>query len=400
MPNPSSPTRHIKPALASRHSRKAGIVGAGLMGRLLALQLLDHGWQVTLFDQDDISGTQSCAYTGAGMLSPISELETAEPIITQLGLASIPLWEHWISRFQWPVFLQKAGTLVVAHPLDTSDLKHFRDNLQAKIQQYKLTELLENNQIQWHLNQNDLDQLEPQINARFATGIYIPNEGQIDNRQLLPCLAQTLIQSGVAWYFKHPVHKILPFMVKDQHETWHFDCVFDCRGLGAKKDLNNLRGVRGEIIRVYAPEVTLNRPIRLMHPRYPIYIVPRENHHFLIGATSIESEDFRPLTIQSALELLSAAFTVHPGFSEASILENNVNCRPALPDHLPCIQITDGLIRINGLYRHGFLIAPKLAELVCQVLIQTVQTEKLCLQCPSLFQVNYNPEKQYDAVAR
>jgi glycine oxidase len=101
-----------------------------------------------------------------------------------------------------------------------------------------------------------------------------------------------------------------------------------------------------------------------MHPRYPLYIVPRENQHYLIGATSIESDDRRPMTVQSALELLSAAFTVHPGFAEASIVELIVNCRPALPDNLPAIQVRDGLIRVNGLYRHGFLISPRLAELV------------------------------------
>jgi len=366
------------------------------MGRLLALQLLEQGWQVTLFDRDDIAGTQSCAYTGAGMLAPISELETAEPLIAQLGFESLQLWQQWIKRFQWPVFFQKAGTIIVAHHLDAADLTHFRHSLQEKLQQTELTGTHGN--IQWRLNQKDLSLLEPQISERFSSGIYIPHEGQIDNRQLLPSLGQTLIRLGVIWHSNHPVQKILPYAVKDKHETWHFDCVIDCRGLGAQKDLSHLRGVRGEIIRVHAPDVVLNRPVRLMHPRYPIYIVPRENHHFLIGATSIESEDFRPMTIQSALELLSAAFTVHPGFAEASILENNVNCRPALPDHLPCIQVTDGLIRINGLYRHGFLIAPRLAELVCQTVFKS-KAETLSLQYSYLFQSSDNSEKQYDAVA-
>lgn len=395
MSNPSSFMHCTNPA---KPSRQAGIVGAGLMGRLLALQLLEQGWQVTLFDQDDIQGTQSCAYTGAGMLAPISELETAEPLIAQLGFESIRLWEQWIHRFQWPVFFQKAGTLIVAHHLDTSDLRHFRNGLKGKLQQPELEELSEKNPIQWHLNQHDLGLLEPQISDRFSSGIYIPHEGQIDNRQLLPSLAQTLMRLGVIWHSKHPVREILPYVVIDQHETQHFDCVIDCRGLGAQKDVSNLRGVRGEIIRVHAPEVSLNRPVRLMHPRHPIYIVPRENHHFLIGATSIESEDFRPMTVQSALELLSAAFTVHPGFAEASILENNVNCRPALPDHLPCIQVSDGLIRINGLYRHGFLIAPKLAELVCGYLDRG-QAEKLHVQYPALFQSNDHSENQHVAVA-
>ncbi|MFA6041746.1 MAG: FAD-dependent oxidoreductase, partial [Methylophilus sp.] len=143
----------------------------------------------------------------------------------------------------------------------------------------------------------------------------------------------------------------------------------DCRGLGAKASLKQLRGVRGELLLIETPEVNLAMPIRLMHPRHPIYIVPRQNNRFIVGATSIESEDNRPVTVQSVLELLSAACTVHPGFAEAAIIENKVNCRPTLQNNLPSIICSDlkssaNVISVNGLYRHGFLIAPKLAKLV------------------------------------
>src|SRR5471032_2589594 len=70
-----------------------------------------------------------------------------------------------------------------------------------------------------------------------------------------------------------------------------------------------------------------------------------------------------PMTVRSALELLSAAFAVHPGFGEARILELNAQCRPTLPDHRPAI-VWDGArtVRVNGLYRHGFMIAPEVAD--------------------------------------
>ncbi|MBV8261467.1 MAG: FAD-dependent oxidoreductase, partial [Paraburkholderia sp.] len=65
----------------------------------------------------------------------------------------------------------------------------------------------------------------------------------------------------------------------------------------------------------------------------------------------------------SALELLSAAFAVHPAFGEARILELNTQCLPTLPDHRPAL-IWDGktTLRVNGLYRHGFMIAPEVAD--------------------------------------
>ncbi len=347
-----------------------GIVGAGLMGRILGLTLAQQGWAVSLFDQDPVTVSRSCAYAGAGMLSPISELETAEPIVAQLGFDSLPLWAKIVEALETPVFFQQAGTLIVAHHLDVSELDHVAGTLKHKLAQAQAqpfpVDAVEG--IQWHVTRNAIRQLEPQLSDCFQQGLFLPHEGQIDNRQLLPALEIALNQWGVQWHMGQPVQSLAPHRLDTDAQRHGFDWVIDCRGLGAKADWSKLRGVRGEIIRVHAPEVTLNRPVRLMHPRYPLYIAPRENHHFVIGATSLESEDFRPMTVQSALELLSAAFTVHAGFAEASILESTVNCRPALPDHRPQIQTEPGLIRINGLYRHGFLMAPAIAQLVCDFL--------------------------------
>ena len=134
--------------------------------------------------------------------------------------------------------------------------------------------------------------------------------------------------------------------------------VLDCRGLGAKGQWSALRGVRGEVVRIHAPDVTLQRPTRLVHPRYPIYIAPKEDHLFVIGATEIESDDRSPASVRSTLELLSAAYAVHPGFGEGRILELATQCRPTLPDNLPAIRQTrPGVLEINGLYRHGFMLS-------------------------------------------
>jgi glycine oxidase len=351
-------------------TQSVGIVGAGLTGRLLALALAERGWQVSLFEKDDAIVVNSCAYAGAGMLAPVSELESAEPLIARLGFDSLPLWHQRLNSLDLPVYFQTLGTLIVAHPLDVSDLEHFKRLLKRKLTQCQANEVPERTtrSIQWQLSPSQLMDLEPQLSQRFSQGVFIPDEGQIDNRQLLLALTHQLNQAGVDWHLQTPIERLEAHTLMAPHQSWHFDWVIDCRGLGGKRQWPTLRGVRGEIIRVHAPEVELSRPVRLMHPRYPLYIAPRENHQYVIGATSIESEDFRPITAQSSMALLSAAFTVHEGFAEASILENTVNCRPALPDHLPGIHVQTGLIRVNGLYRHGFLISPQLVALICTAL--------------------------------
>ncbi|MGE0856086.1 MAG: FAD-dependent oxidoreductase, partial [Hyphomicrobiaceae bacterium] len=121
---------------------------------------------------------------------------------------------------------------------------------------------------------------------------------------------------------------------------------------------------------VHAPDVTLSRPVRLLHPRHPLYVVPWPGNRFMIGATVIESEDDGPATVRSALELLGNAYALHPGFAEASILDIGAGLRPAFPDNVPRIYLKDHgrVIRVNGAYRHGFLLAPVLAKVVGAVL--------------------------------
>jgi glycine oxidase len=188
----------------------------------------------------------------------------------------------------------------------------------------------------------------------------------------MAALAATLRARGVAWQAATAVAALRPHtLVTADGTAHHFDWVADCRGLGARGELPALRGVRGEVLRLHAPEVALRRPVRLMHPRYPLYVVPRPHGHYVVGATSLESDDLSPPSVRSLLELLSAAYTLHPAFAEARLVSATVNCRPAFPDHLPRLAWQRGLLRANGLYRHGFLLGPALVEAAAALLCGT-----------------------------
>jgi glycine oxidase len=332
----------------------AGIAGAGLIGRVLALELHRRGWNVTLFDRDTERGDKSCAWTGAGMLAPYCELETAEPEVAELGIRSARQWPALLATLARPVFHQQAGSLVVAHPSDRDELLRLKATLQSKAKEKDAMK---------EVAGAALAELEPELADRFGYGLYLPYEGQLDNRELLGALGETIKSRGIAWNCGVDVQRLEKHRLETSKVWKTFDCVFDCRGLGAKAELANLRGVRGELIYVTAHDVKLNRPVRLMHPRYPLYVVPRPNGVFVIGATKIESEDLSPIAVRSALELLTAAYAVHPAFAEGRITDLSVNCRPAFPDNKPRILKKDGIMAINGLYRHGFLLAPGLVEM-------------------------------------
>jgi len=155
--------------------------------------------------------------------------------------------------------------------------------------------------------------------------------------------------------------------------------VIDCRGLAARDAAPELRGVKGEMILIETDEVELARPVRLIHPRWPLYVIPREDNLFMLGATSIEAED-TGVSVRSALELLGAAYAVHPAFAEARIVEFGSGLRPAYPDNLPRITLGKDGILVNGLYRHGFLLAPALAELTLSC-VERGQIDNEVMQC-------------------
>ncbi|MNS47814.1 Glycine oxidase [compost metagenome] len=156
-----------------------------------------------------------------------------------------------------------------------------------------------------------------------------------------------------------------------------FDRVVDCTGAAAVGEISDLRGVRGEMLYLSTSEVFLSRPVRLLHPRIPLYIVPREPGRFMVGATMIETEDTGDISVRSMMEFLNAAYAVHPAFAEAEIIETGTGVRPAYPDNLPKVTQDGRLIFINGAHRHGFLLSPAIArqavEIVCQTLSQKEQ---------------------------
>ncbi|MCS6766677.1 MAG: glycine oxidase ThiO [Candidatus Protistobacter heckmanni] len=331
------------------------IAGGGLCGRLLAWRLALAGHRVTLADRGHADMREdarpAAAHVAAAMLAPLAESAISEPMLTRLGAASLPLWTQWIAELNRhaakPVFLQRAGSLILWHRQDRDEAQRFAQRLDPTAAG-SATERVDAARIA---------ELEPQLGARFAQGLYLPGEGQLDNRGLLDALAAELRRLGVDLRWGEETD---PDTLRKRCGA---DWGVDCRGLGAKPDMPALRGVRGEVIRVHSEEIRLHRPVRLIHPRYPIYIAPKPEGVFVIGATELESEDDGPATVRSALELLSAAHSLHPAFGEARILEIAANRRPALPDNLPRVeQAGAGLLRINGLYRHGFMIAPAVVE--------------------------------------
>jgi glycine oxidase len=329
------------------------VIGSGLIGRLLSWRLTQAGYQVDILSSDDKQGTDSAAYIAAAMIAPATEAVSAEAKVNEIGLKSLKLWPEWLAELPDDVFYQNSGTLVVAHAGDKAELDRYQRRANHVLNKGAFVQL----------DQEQLADRESDLAENFEQAMLFEGEACLDNRQLFQSLGDVLDES-CDWQQCEPVEHITEQSIEQLSRQYFskssdaYDEVIDCRGNGAKQDLTDLRSVRGEVIRVHAPEVSFKHCIRLMHPRYPFYLAPRPNNEYVLGATVVESDDRSPVSVRSGLELMSALYSLHKGFAEARVLEMASHCRPGLSNNMPTIKRSSWGYHINGFFRHGYLFGP------------------------------------------
>ncbi|GAC1043478.1 glycine oxidase ThiO [Rhizobium sp. No.120] len=303
------------------------VKGAGVAGLTVAHELIRRGAEITVLDPSR-NFQRAASWLAGGMLAPWCERESAEETVLMLGRDSADRWDEIL-----PGKIVRNGTLVVAPNRDLNELKRFA----SRTTDYR-----------W-LDEDDIAALEPSLAGRFRQGLFFPQEAHLDPREVLQSLKNGLSAKGATFSGELP-------------DDGGFSEVVDCTGAAHIGQIQDLRGVRGEMLYLESREIALSRPIRLLHPRFPVYIVPRGEGLFMIGATMIETDFKGPITARSLMELLNAAYALHPAFAEAAVVETGSGIRPAFPDNLPRVRRERGTIFVNGLYRHGFLLAPAMAE--------------------------------------
>lgn len=312
------------------------IAGAGLAGLASAYELLQRGAKVRIFEQGPGPGKASVARFAGGMLAPWCEYESAEEEVVTLGSRAFEWWAKIT-----PV--HRRGTLVMAPARDRAELTRFAKRTHG----YRA------------VSAEEIAALEPSLEGRFTQGLFFAGEAHLDPRRALSDLSRVVTDLGAEIVYNTPA----PNRV-------------DLNCTGIKAAVPGLRPVRGEMAILHCPEVEISRTLRLLHPRIPLYLVPRGDGHFMIGGTMIESASTRAPSLRSLSELLSAAFALHPGFGEAEVVELGAGLRPAFADNLPQLVEQEGVLHLNGLYRHGFLLAPAMAQRAARYLLPETALEE------------------------
>ncbi|MCU7373749.1 FAD-dependent oxidoreductase [Paucibacter sp. O1-1] len=328
---------------------RIAIAGAGLAGRLFAWVLARAGHSVEVFDpalgpEPSFDGQGAAAFTAAGMLSPLAEQECGGEDIAALGWRSLALWPGIVGRLKAQVRLGVQGSLLLAHRSDRGAAARALARMPGA----------------QDLSPDQQRALEPALAPGLCAWL-LPGEGLIHPVEAMAALHAEA--AGVAWHWQQAVSAVEPGRLQLTGGRYvHADWALDTRGLGGRPELPSLRGVRGEVVVLALPGHGLLRPLRLLHPRHRVYLVPRSEHELIVGASEIESEDRSPVSLRSAVELMAAAHSVLPALAEARISRLDRHLRPALPDNLPHSHHEPGLLRLNGLYRHGWLLAPALVQ--------------------------------------
>lgn len=298
------------------------ILGSGVAGLTTATELARRGHLLQVVDPAGAPRPHGCSWWAGGMLAPFCEGETAAPEIIRQGQRAADWWQAAGAT------VHRMGTLVVALTRDRTELDRFARRTQGHV-----------------TLEGDGLALEPLLAERFERALFFVEEAHVTPRAALAALRAGLEARGVAFHRAAPPE----------------GPVIDCRGLAARDLLPDLRGVRGEMVVLRAPDIVLHRPVRLLHPRFPLYIVPRGDGVFMLGATQLEAGGRGPVRLRSVVELLNAAYALHPAFAEAEVLELGADARPAFADNIPRAFRQQGRIHVNGLFRHGFLMSPALA---------------------------------------
>ncbi len=336
--------------------QKFSVIGAGIMGIMSTYTLQKHfpSANITLHDPKGFPA-DNASFAAGGMIAPLSELDHMPHDYLAAGFDAIDEWQNITNALPTPFEFSAKGSLFITHDADRHLLERFKSLLPAT-DDWK------------QVDAQEINAIEPVLNTHtFRQGLHMKREAHLHPQKAMQAMLEAIPNKRAE-------------AIEQNQASQNADWVIDCRGMAANNEGAKLRGVKGETLIVHNPEFSLSRPLRLMHPRYPLYIVPREGNIFMIGATIIESNESDYVTIRSGMELMSALYSINRSFGDAQILEIKSGIRPSYSDNLPRIHAKNNIIRANGLYRHGFLFSPVMAQTIAHYIAgKTYKHEHLFL---------------------
>jgi glycine oxidase len=365
------------------HVSEVVIIGAGIIGSAIALELRSRGVKTLLLEKA-VPGAESSS-AAAGMLAPQTEAALPDPSF-ELGLMSRELYPAWVER------IQEVSGLEVGYARD--------GGVRPASSEAELDRALA--QLAWQkerglrierLDREATHRLVPGIHAACAGALYFPDEAQVDPRLLMRALALATARVGVEHLSATTVRRIRTRgdrleAIELSDRTVACERAVIAAGAwsstieGADLPKDAVQPARGQMLALDAGRP----PFRPYVFAQKGYLVPRKDGRVLVGATVELAGYDKAVTAGGLADLLSAALETVPALRSARVVETWSGLRPWTPDHLPILGRTsiEGLHLATGHYRNGILQAPATAALIA---------DQICGTTPSLDLAAFSVER-------
>ncbi len=335
------------------------IIGGGVIGLAIAIELKRRNAQVTVISKDV---GQAASQAAAGMLAPMAEKIAPSPML-DLCLKSRWLYPEWIQKLEELTGIETGylpcGILAPVY----SQPKKMSDG---------------DDRVVW-LDRSVIQYYQSGLSDSVVGGWWYPEDGQVDNRSLMRSLLQAARTLGVEIQEGVSVQAI-------QQKQGQVDSILTSRGeqkaakyvLAAGSWSNNLfplpvRPVKGQMLSVRMPQQQSDsQPLQRILYGENTYLVPRQDGRLIVGAT-VEEVGWTPHnTSQGIQTLLANATKLYPALADWQIEELWWGFRPGTVDELPILGQSsyDNLFLATGHYRNGILLAPVTATLLADLILE------------------------------
>ena len=341
------------------------IIGGGIIGLAIAVELRQRGVQVTVLSRDF---QQAASHAAAGMLAPHAEQIPPGPM-KELCLRSRWLYGDWVSKLE-----------------DLTGLETGYNPCGILAPFFEIPEQNESPSpaSQW-LDRETLRLYQPDLGEEAIGGWWHPEDGQVDNRKLVSALRQAAQQLGVNLQ-KGVTVQALPqknsqiqaiFTNKGEFQA---NTYILATGSWAKELLPlPVEPIKGQMLALRMP-VDPHQPLPLQRVLFGpnTYLVPRRDGRLIIGATAEKVGWLPHNTPQGINTLLERAIRLFPALANWTIEDFWWGFRPGTPDEWPILGTSscDNLILATGHYRNGILLAPVTAQLIAD-LVTTQRRDSL-----------------------
>ncbi len=359
------------------------IFGAGIIGLFTGYELLKSGKKVKIIDARGVKGDATNA--SVGMLAPLIEAKPQETEIFNLMYESKKTWEKIFTNKQTRLSIgfRNNSALMVALNKDDEEKLKFKKNFFQKIGFE--TKLLNNVQTL---------KIEPSLNSNVTSSLLCKNQDQVNPISLKNFLINQIKDMGGEIL---KTDQINSFSLKKNkvffnNESYDFEKIIISCGAWSNEILKNsfgidlpLRPLKGVSLLVQSMK---NKFIHNLWFRN-IYIAPRREGILAIGATEEEKGFDSSIRIDELYSLTKSIWESFPNIEDFELKDIKVGLRPTLIDGSPVIgpikKISDDVILSFGHYRHGILLAPITANIICKYIFEKDLPEPFKFFSPDRF---------------